>query len=271
MMYTCSPTSARIRGYICRIGHLSGNNQNSYEAAAWQRRWQQTRFMSRTKQHKYYNTLEVDQNSTAKEIKESFLRLSKVYHPDNKVTGSHNKFVELKEAYDAIKSGKPLSSPSASSNYSSYSTTYRPPTNHKNTTNSAYSQQYSSFDSESRRRAYEYARNPWGDGQHSRRSSFRSPLAQLTIVGSVFAWFIIFSSLTALFTESFNTKRARVEQDRAREAYYNLLEIRRRQAGESWTYAEFEQREKRRLKKEMEEKALAQEAALTTSTDDSRL
>lgn len=61
------------------------------------------RSISSSRLKECHDLLKVDKTSTPKQIKESFLRLSKVYHPDNKHTGSHTKFVKLKQAYDEIK------------------------------------------------------------------------------------------------------------------------------------------------------------------------
>lgn len=69
---------------------------------------------------KYLSILEVNANSNKKDIKDNFLRLSKIYHPDNKLTGSHAKFLELKEAYDALKDGQPTSTSSYTSETNSY-------------------------------------------------------------------------------------------------------------------------------------------------------
>lgn len=61
------------------------------------------RSISTSRLKECHKLLEVSHTSTPKEIKESFLRLSKIYHPDNKLTGSHIKFVQLKAAFDEIK------------------------------------------------------------------------------------------------------------------------------------------------------------------------
>lgn len=68
------------------------------------------RFISSNKADEYRVILDVTQNATSKEVKESFLRLSKVYHPDNRLTGSHDKFLKLKEAYDVLKDNPGISS-----------------------------------------------------------------------------------------------------------------------------------------------------------------
>lgn len=59
-----------------------------------------------------YNVLEVDRNSTPDEIKKSYRRLSKKFHPDvNKDPGAESKFKEISSAYDT------LSDPQKKSNY----------------------------------------------------------------------------------------------------------------------------------------------------------
>lgn len=50
-----------------------------------------------------YNILESNPNSSKEEIKNNFIRLSKIYHPDNLETGNKQKFIRLKDAYEAIK------------------------------------------------------------------------------------------------------------------------------------------------------------------------
>lgn len=56
-----------------------------------------------------YFILKVRPNSTPKQIRESFLKLSKIYHPDNPDTGNEKKFIRLKEAYDKVKHAPLLS------------------------------------------------------------------------------------------------------------------------------------------------------------------
>jgi len=51
----------------------------------------------------YYKILEVDQSSTEKEIKNSYRRLVKLYHPDtNKNSGADEKIKEINEAYSIL-------------------------------------------------------------------------------------------------------------------------------------------------------------------------
>ena len=52
----------------------------------------------------YYKTLEVSENATEDEIKKSFKKLAKKYHPDiNKGNkASEEKFKELSEAYEVL-------------------------------------------------------------------------------------------------------------------------------------------------------------------------
>lgn len=59
-----------------------------------------------------YSVLEVDRNSTPDEIKKSYRRLSKKFHPDvNKDPGAESKFKEISSAYET------LSDPQKKSNY----------------------------------------------------------------------------------------------------------------------------------------------------------
>lgn len=50
-----------------------------------------------------YMILRSKVNSTPSEIKESYHKLSKMYHPDNQETGNYNKFIGIKDAYEKIK------------------------------------------------------------------------------------------------------------------------------------------------------------------------
>lgn len=50
----------------------------------------------------YYEVLGVQKNASKDEIKSSYRKLAKKYHPDNKETGSEAKFKEVQEAYDIL-------------------------------------------------------------------------------------------------------------------------------------------------------------------------
>jgi hypothetical protein len=51
----------------------------------------------------FYSILRTRPSSSPDQIKDSFLKLSKIYHPDNAETGDQAKFVRIKDAYDKIK------------------------------------------------------------------------------------------------------------------------------------------------------------------------
>ena len=53
----------------------------------------------------YYDILECDQSATMTEIKASYHRLAKMYHPDRS-SGSHELFQEIKVAFDIL--GDPI-------------------------------------------------------------------------------------------------------------------------------------------------------------------
>lgn len=55
------------------------------------------------KRYNHYQTLNVNSNATSKDIKESYYKLSKKYHPDvNKETNSEEKFKEIQAAYHVL-------------------------------------------------------------------------------------------------------------------------------------------------------------------------
>jgi molecular chaperone DnaJ len=58
---------------------------------------------TRTTKRDYYDVLDVARNATDDEIKKSFRRLARQYHPDvNKDPGAEEKFKELNEAYEVL-------------------------------------------------------------------------------------------------------------------------------------------------------------------------
>lgn len=52
----------------------------------------------------YYDILEISQDSSSKEIKEAFVKLSKQYHPDTSEDPkhAHEKFIKISEAYNVL-------------------------------------------------------------------------------------------------------------------------------------------------------------------------
>jgi preprotein translocase subunit Sec63 len=58
----------------------------------------------RTLPKSHYSTLEIGRHSTALDIRRSFKRLSKVYHPDKHGLGDDSQFQAVKESYDVSRS-----------------------------------------------------------------------------------------------------------------------------------------------------------------------
>ena len=50
----------------------------------------------------YYEVLGINKSASKDEIKSAYRKLAKKYHPDNKETGSEEKFKEIQEAYDIL-------------------------------------------------------------------------------------------------------------------------------------------------------------------------
>jgi len=178
-----------------------------------------SRALSTSQLKEYYAILNVHKSSTPKEIKESFLKLSKIYHPDNRVTGSHLKFVKLKEAYDALKNGIPTTTTSSYSNYSDYN-------------------EWSDLSHRAYRRSAEYGTNyerqqgrtygfggpyanssrPWEDLKRDREYARRAhdaifhrrlrPVISMTMVLSAMAWIVIYSSLLLFWDYKDGVRRA---------------------------------------------------------------
>lgn len=61
------------------------------------------RYHSTTKLFHCYSFLKIHRTANPAEIKSKFLRLSKIYHPDNVESGNQARFIRLKEAYEIIK------------------------------------------------------------------------------------------------------------------------------------------------------------------------
>lgn len=179
------------------------------------------RALSTSQLKEYYAILNVKKESTPKEIKDSFLKLSKVYHPDNKLTGSHNKFVKLKEAYDAIKNGPPAMSNSYSQNEQDYDLTHKAYARYREQQRNY----HNTYEKEHRYGfggPYGQSSTPWEDflrdREYQRRRQnnerFSSPpgaagrsLISVTIIFSAIAWIIIYSSVLLIFDIDHDSKK----------------------------------------------------------------
>lgn len=61
------------------------------------------RLTSKWKLAPFYHVLRARPTSSADEIRESYIKLTKMYHPDNLKNGDQLKFIRIKEAYEKIK------------------------------------------------------------------------------------------------------------------------------------------------------------------------
>lgn len=179
----------------------------------------------------YHSILNVNKSSTPKEIKESFLKLSKVYHPDNSVTGSHIQFVKLKEAYDALKDGTPTTSDSSTSSYSKSTNSYSNYNEHADVSYKAHAyyrnksrDHYTNY-SEGRPFGYGFggpysrSKTPWEDmmkdkdwerrrSYQYRGKPFNPTLIRTTLFFSAVCWIIIYSGMQLIWDYNDNIRRS---------------------------------------------------------------
>lgn len=175
-----------------------------------------------------HKLLEVTHTSTPKEIKESFLRLSKIYHPDNKLTGSHTKFVQLKAAFDEIKEA-----PTASASDKPFSDG-----NINNRTYSSYGPQaWSRAGQDTYGFGGPYARNddPWErvrrDRAYRRQTRLRHFSSTKPAIARAITWILIWSSLLIVWDLSGKISQGvqyeRVKQHREYLIYQDRLREKR--------------------------------------------
>lgn len=73
--------------------------------------------------HYFYQVLKVRPTSTPEEIKASFFKLSRLYHPDNLNTGDKQKFIRIKQAFEQIKDAPLISDRRENIGYAYYTMT----------------------------------------------------------------------------------------------------------------------------------------------------
>lgn len=217
-LYCCRNVGQFHTNLTC-ITRANKNNNNAHNPIIFSRR-----SLSVSQLKKYLDILDVSRTSTPKEIKDSFLKLSKVYHPDNKLTGSHAKFVELKEAYDAIKDGTPNVTTSSSQSYR-YTSEDGPDLSHRayRDFQNRYKQYQNAYQqgrpSSSFGGPYSHSSSPWEDlkrDRHYRQQreyarSFRnrkgSSLMNITIFVGALAWIVIYSSVLLIWDYNDNLRK----------------------------------------------------------------
>ena len=200
---------------------------------------------------KYFNVLNVNRNSSKKDIRDSFLKLSKVHHPDNKATGSHAKFVELKEAYDALKDGTPDTTRSTSSPdgrspyYEDYDFSYQAHRKYRDRYKDYQTAYEASYSSSANRFGGRYANSqtPWEDFKRHREYNQQAsthggaftrvsarPILSATLILSAIAWIVIYSSILLMwdYNDSIrkNLARHKLRDHLDYEAYEKYLQAR---------------------------------------------
>lgn len=174
-----------------------------------------SRSLSSSQLRSYLSILNLTEKATAKDVKESFLKLSKVYHPDNRLTGSHEKFVQLREAYDALKdNGAGARSGLGSSNAykaqpgeANYQQTYRA---YREAHDAFYRERQTHYTSDPFRRYpnnnHQHGHNPWS-GMNEKADQFTNrgggpfgkTLTSFTLFSGAFAWVVIFACFITAF------------------------------------------------------------------------
>lgn len=198
------------------------------------------RELSTNQLKKHYDILNVNSKSSMKEIKESFLSLSKVYHPDNKLTGSHNKFVELKEAYDALKNGHPATTSDTTKSqyggnsyyqYDDYTDLkYNGNTYHRSKSTPNHNQQFGGpfYGSKSPWEEYKRAQRAQDTYTYSRFGNHKpSGHVSFTLTMSAIAWIVIFSCASLLWDLRTDKVREKNKEYQERQEKYlaHLKEI----------------------------------------------
>lgn len=181
------------------------------------------RYLTSRQVKDYQDTLHIGSNASAKEVKESFLRLSKIYHPDNNISGSHDKFLKIKEAYDALKEGSPPISDQSGARYSEY--------RHKTTNDSRNFGERYGFNPHERRKYTEnrYDYDPFADINMSRANDFTMArnFINTTLSFGAMTWIVIFLCFAmAMDSRSrYKDKLADMRNPKNLEEYLSLLEI----------------------------------------------
>ncbi len=74
-----------------------------YAHQQYYRSQQQEKFNKTTNDYsKHFKILQVSENCSKNDIRKSYLRLAKIYHPDKGIEKSDERFIELKKSYDLL-------------------------------------------------------------------------------------------------------------------------------------------------------------------------
>lgn len=203
------------------------------------------RALSTSQLKEYYAILNVQKSSTPKEIKESFLRLSKIYHPDNRTTGSHLKFVQLKQAYDAIKDGPPAVSDTYREAKTNTYSNYDEHVDLSHKAHAFYRENNRDYPGSSFGGPYYRSSTPWEDYKRDRdyykrkaayekfsKGRFGQPMISLTLLFSAIAWIVIYSSVLLVWDFNEPTYKRDNHRNRGYKDYLAYQEHLQRRAAE---------------------------------------
>ncbi|EIW53748.1 DnaJ-domain-containing protein [Trametes versicolor FP-101664 SS1] len=159
-MHTPRPSSLRLP--LSLVSHASQHRHSAAAASAARVRVRVSHFSISSPNHGHYRTLDIPKDASRNQIKSSFYKLSKQYHPDvNSDPGAKAKFQAVSEAYAVLGDERKRRA------YDRTLTSAAPTHPHE----SHHAHPYAPWAADGRRRgathAWEYARRPNAGPRHS--------------------------------------------------------------------------------------------------------